>query len=482
MASLGNVRVLAPGSRLGRYVVGERIARGGMAEVYLAKIEGIGGFSKPVALKLILPAFSDDLEFRRMFLAEARLVAGLDHPNIAQVIDVGEVDGELFIAMEYVHGQTLRKLIAGSDEVPPLRVGLFAVREACRALHYAHEARDPAGLPMGIVHRDISPSNLMARYDGEVKLLDFGVAKASSGTQATQSGVLKGKGGYMSPEQCLGTPLDRRSDIFALGILLYEITTHRRLFTGDNQFEVFSRIVEGRFRPPGKVIADYPPLLEELVMRALASSPDDRFQDALQFRLELEQVSATLGIEGSSADMASHVRAVFGPPPPLSLPQARDPSPAELPKIGMRGERLRMSWVFAAAVGVAFGGLGASMLRSDSESSSNGAPQQADTSATASQSFPPGSPASPLDDGRSGSKDAEVDDPDRDVGSPPPEVLVDDLEKGDAMAAPEAASTGQLPNPPRSTVRKPLRSKRPTKEAPPRRPSKREPLFPWSDE
>ncbi|MEM6994591.1 MAG: serine/threonine-protein kinase, partial [Myxococcota bacterium] len=320
----GRSRVLAEGSRLGRYIVGKRLARGGMAEVYLGTAEGTRGFAKPVALKLILPAFADEPSFVQMFAAEARLSAQLDHPNIAQVFDVAESEGELFMALEYVHGRTVRAMIKEADDPVPLDVLLHIALQTCDALAYAHTLHTAEGV-VEVVHRDVSPSNLMVRYDGGVKLLDFGIAKASSSTQATRSGMLKGKGGYMSPEQCLGLPVDARSDLFAMGILLFEMSTRHRLFVGDNEYDVMNRIVEGKFSRPTKLVEGYPAALERIVVRALQRDPDDRYASAQAMASELRSAAAALNVVPRAEAVAEYLLDLFGPAPPLHAPTLAEP-------------------------------------------------------------------------------------------------------------------------------------------------------------
>ena len=217
---------------MGDYVVLKRVAIGGMAEIFLARREGMGGFDRLVVLKRILPEYAHDPEFVRMFLNEARIAATLHHSNIVQVHGIGEEHGQVFFAMEFLHGEDLSRVLSRANQIgrPPQLDGVLTIASAvCAGLHYAHERTGPDGTSLGIVHRDVSPHNVFVTYDGSIKLLDFGIAKASTSFGKTRTGVLKGKVAYMSPEQAYSQPVDRRSDIFCMGILLWELTTGRRL-------------------------------------------------------------------------------------------------------------------------------------------------------------------------------------------------------------------------------------------------------------
>jgi serine/threonine protein kinase len=307
---------LAAGAEIGRYVLGRRLARGGMAELYLAKALGIAGFEKPCVLKLVLPHLTEDATFVEMFLTEARLAATLDHPNVVHVVDIGEVDGEYFFVMEYVHGRDVRALLrACNPGTMPLQAALTIAHGVAEGLHYVHERRDPSGRFLGLVHRDISPSNVMVSYDGSVKVVDFGIAKATEMRHATRTGVLKGKVHYMAPEQCEGHAIDRRTDVFALGILLYEMTTGRPLFTGTNDYYVMSRIVRGVFARPREVDPAYPPELEQIVLRALARDPKDRYVSAQALQVELEQYARAADLSLSPRLLAETMHEVFGEVP-----------------------------------------------------------------------------------------------------------------------------------------------------------------------
>jgi len=319
----GTGRELGAGARIGDYTIVRRLARGGMAEVHLAHERGVAGIERFVALKLILPHMADEASFVSMFLNEARVAATLDHPNIAQVLAAGEHGGEPYLVMEYVHGETVHRLLRRASETGPLPLGaaLHIVSRACAGLHYAHQRTDLSGQPLGIVHRDVSPSNLMVRFDGTVKLLDFGIAKAASQTTATASGVFKGKSGYMSPEQCADERIDRRSDIFNLGILLYELTTLHRAFFGDNPVAIINKIVHARYEPPANLVPGYPPALAAILKKALAVEPGERYANALDLQLALEDFARERKLAMSSSEVAAYMRAQFGEHP---YPSATD--------------------------------------------------------------------------------------------------------------------------------------------------------------
>jgi serine/threonine protein kinase len=284
-----HARFLAPGDKLGKYDLIRQIAVGGMAEIYLARTVGIEGFEKLVVVKRILPQHASDPSFVTMFLNEARLAATLQHPNITQVYDIGVEGGEYFFSMEYVHGEDLGRLTRAAVEngVPlSMDAALTLITGLCAGLHYAHDKTGPDGTPLSIVHRDVSPSNVLVSYDGAVKLVDFGIARAAG---ANTSGGLKGKIAYMSPEQCRGkVALDRRSDLFSIGTILYELTTGSLPFTDETDYGILNQLVNLDAPPPSKLVPSYPPALEKIVMRALARNPAERFATALELQAALE--------------------------------------------------------------------------------------------------------------------------------------------------------------------------------------------------
>jgi serine/threonine protein kinase len=279
------------GTHLGKYTIIKRLATGGMAEIFLARVSGLPGFQKMVVIKRILPQLASNNDFVEMFLDEARIAATLQHPNVVQMYDVGVVDGNYFIAMEYLHGEDVRaimKTVHRAEKKLPLEHALNIVIGVASGLHYAHEKVGFDGNKLDIVHRDVTPQNIIVTYDGAVKLLDFGIAKASNRFGETRFGTLKGKVPYMSPEQCRGEPLDRRSDIFSLGIMLYELTLGKRLFRGKSDFDLLKQIVEGVVPPPRELDPGYAPDLEAIVMRALEKEKDRRYATARELQAELE--------------------------------------------------------------------------------------------------------------------------------------------------------------------------------------------------
>ncbi|OJT23652.1 protein kinase [Archangium sp. Cb G35] len=275
----------------GKYQLLKKLATGGMAEVWLARQKGIEGFAKNVVVKRILPHLAEDQEFVSMFGNEARIAARFNHPNIAQVYEFGEANGTYFIAMEFIHGEDLGRVMrkaynAGGWIARPLAIRIVA--SACEGLYYAHARTDDNGKPLKVVHRDISPQNILISFDGSVKLVDFGIAKAADQATATKSGAIKGKFAYMAPEQAAGKPLDHRADIFAIGLVLYELLTGTRPLKRESELGTLQAAMECNILPPSQV-ADVPPELDEVVMRALAKAADDRYRDARQLQLALEE-------------------------------------------------------------------------------------------------------------------------------------------------------------------------------------------------
>jgi serine/threonine protein kinase len=292
------------GRMVGKYEILTRLSVGGMAELYLAVLPGPGGFKKFVALKQILPDARNDEEFVKMFLDEARITAQLNHPNIGQVFDLGrdEASGELFLAMEFIAGQDLEKLsraAAGEGVLLPLAISCRIVRDACLALNAAHAFVDPTGHRQPIVHRDVAPKNVMISYAGHVKVIDFGIAKARGRLARTQVGLVRGTLPYMSPEQLLDLPLDGRTDLFSLGIVLHELLTGERLYP-NNQASVM-RVIEEAPPDPCQKNPAIPRALGDVALKALAKKPEDRFQTATEFARALEGSGPKLADEATLA-------------------------------------------------------------------------------------------------------------------------------------------------------------------------------------
>ncbi len=265
----------------GKYVLLERISVGGMAEVFKAKSFGVEGFEKILAIKRILPSMAEDADFIEMFIDEAKICGQLNHANICQIFELGRVDDSHFIAMEYVWGKDVLQIqnrFRKLRQTMKAEMAAFIAAKLCEGLDYAHKKKDAAGRPLGIIHRDISPQNILISYDGELKIIDFGIAKAASRSSKTQAGVLKGKFGYMSPEQVRGLPLDRRSDVFAIGTILYELLTADRLFMGESDFETLEKVRNVDVPPVTSINKNVPPELEKIIHKALARDVDERYQ------------------------------------------------------------------------------------------------------------------------------------------------------------------------------------------------------------
>ncbi len=248
-------------ARFGKYILVEKLATGGMAQLYRAKILGVQGFEKLIAIKMILPHLAKEHELVSSFIDEAKLAALLNHQNIVQIYDFGSMEDSYFISMEYLFGKDLRGIATKSKEknLPvSLEHALYIMSRVCSGLDYAHKLKDFQGKPLNIIHRDISPQNIFVTYEGDVKILDFGIAKAASQSTITQYGMIKGKVAYMSPEQAAGKFIDRRSDIFSAGILLYELVTGNRMFTGDSTMQILAKVREAEFDPPESVTPGLP--------------------------------------------------------------------------------------------------------------------------------------------------------------------------------------------------------------------------------
>ena len=299
----------------GKYTLLHRIARGGMAELFLARSSDVAGFERICVIKLVSAHYAKDENFIAMFEDEVRIAASLQHPNIGLVLDVGHKAGHYFLAMEHIHGRDLRAIIRRTLNrkgcpVPPSVVVQIAVK-VCSALQYAHNARDVDGSALNIIHRDVSPSNIMVTFDGQVKLIDFGIAKAAGRSALTMPGTIKGKIRYLSPEQVNGQELDRRSDIFTLGTSLWEAAVGRHLFGGKMPVQVYEAVAKGRPRPPSELTAGFPPELERILLRALAKNREERYQDARAMQMELERFAVAEGITLSDLGLAGYMADLF---------------------------------------------------------------------------------------------------------------------------------------------------------------------------
>lgn len=289
---------------IGKYRFLVELGSGGMGDVFLAVAQGPKGFNKLQVIKRLRPELAQDPEFLGMFLNEARIAARLNHPNVVQTNEVSEHDDEYFIAMEYLEGQSLyaitRRAIAagpkgGPQQRMPLALHLHVLAEACEGLHYAHELVDFDGTPLGLVHRDCSPQNVFVTYEGEVKVLDFGIAKAVDSATHTRTGVLKGKVPYMPPEQLDGTHIDRRADVFAVGAMIWEAATGTRLWKGLNDIQIAHRLHQRDIPAPSSFEPSVDPALEAICMKALAVKPRDRYQTAAELQAALDAYVNKLG-------------------------------------------------------------------------------------------------------------------------------------------------------------------------------------------
>ena len=337
----------------GKYFLLERINVGGMAEVFRAKSFGVEGFERLVAVKRILPNIAEDRDFIKMFIDEAKIAVQLNHANIAQIFDLGVVDNAYYIALEHIHGRDLRAIFdrcRQQGEPMSLAQACFVVMKLCEGLDYAHNKRDQNNREIGLVHRDVSPQNVLVSFEGEVKIIDFGIAKAADKSAKTQAGILKGKFGYMSPEQVRGLPIDRRSDIFSCGICLYELLTGERLFVGESDFSTLEKVRNVEILPPSTYNRKIPDELERIVLKALAKDTDDRYQNAIDLHDELQAFVYTASEFYSRKDLAAWMKRTFAKeideetaklesyrqlkPPPEMMGGGRTPAPERYPSGG----------------------------------------------------------------------------------------------------------------------------------------------------
>jgi len=341
--------VAAKGSllmQLGKYQLVSKLATGGMAEVYLARAAGPAGFEKTLVLKRILPHLAEDSQFVEMFLAEARLAAQLDHPNVVQIFDFGEEEGTWYLAMEYVDGVNLRVLArkagAAGLELPPGHCARI-IASACEGLAYAHERTDPAtGASLGLIHRDISPDNILLSRQGAVKVVDFGIAKAAGQEHQTRTGVLKGKLAYMPPEQLQAHPVDLRVDVYALGVVLYELLTGQKPFEAHTEASIMQAILFEPLIPVSERRLELPPELVRIVDRALAKTREERYPDCRSFQADLERYLVSTGEPVGPWQLAQLVKQVEEAPRlketpvsssrPRSSPRKPMPEPTAAPR------------------------------------------------------------------------------------------------------------------------------------------------------
>ena len=311
---------------LGKYKLVKLIASGGMAEVYLAKQAGAAGFEKLVCLKRILPHLARDKQFVDMFLNEARLAAQLDHPNIVSIFDLGETNGNYFIAMEFIDGPNLRgvaKRASELNELLPIPEVLKVISMASSGLQYAHDLADAQGNPLGLVHRDISPDNILVHRNGAAKVVDFGIAKAANSSGQTRTGTLKGKVAYMPPEQLRGEQLDRRTDVFALGVVLYELLAGKRPWEGSSEVALIGKIMTEDPQPLHELRPDATPELLAIVDRALCKDRSQRYQSCHELQADLEELLVQMGQTITPARVADFIKA-YSPEAPAAATEATD--------------------------------------------------------------------------------------------------------------------------------------------------------------
>jgi serine/threonine-protein kinase len=300
---------------MGRYELLLPIAKGGMAQVWAARLRGSRGFQKLVAIKTILPDVMDNTRMERMFMEEAQLASQIHHPNVVQTLELGEHEGMLYLVMEWVDGEPLHRIMAQAAEQGglPLAIAVNLIGQACEGLQAAHDARDENGALLGVVHRDVSPQNLLVSYSGTAKLVDFGIAKVTAKSSGlTQAGEVKGKFAYMAPEQVRGQVVDARTDLFSLGILLYAITTGKHPFRGAHLSETLQNICSATpAPPPSSFLPDYPSELEAVVLKALAKQPEHRFASAPEMLAALHQALPSALAPGSDAQVAEVLQGMF---------------------------------------------------------------------------------------------------------------------------------------------------------------------------
>ncbi len=300
----------------GKYTLLRKLKTSGMAEVWLARQHGTGGFVKDIVIKRILPHLAEDEKLVTMFLDEARIAANLNHPNVVQIFDLGQDGKDYFIAMEYIRGYDLEQIEEQikKRQIPfPIEIGVQIISDTCLGLAYAHDFKLPDGTPLNVVHRDVSPQNILLSETGVVKLIDFGIAKARTSSTKTQVGHTKGKICYMSPEQMMAKPLDRRSDIFSLGVVMYEMLCGVKPFDGENLLACYQCLKEG-IVPPRQIRGDIPPELERIIMKALAYNRDERYPTATAMRFDLQNFLTEQGVSLGPEHLSDFLKWLFAPP------------------------------------------------------------------------------------------------------------------------------------------------------------------------
>lgn len=301
--------------RFGNYLLVDSISTGGMAEIFLAReLNKAGEDVSWVAIKRILPQVAEDQDFQAMFFDEAKISTSLNHPNIGSVYEFGFAEESYFLAMEYIHGKDIRAIrarLAERKRHMSVSMALYIASRICAALEHAHQQKNEDGDLMRIIHRDVSPANVLITYDGAVKLIDFGIAHAKSRIAKTHAGRLKGKVAYLSPEQILGKPIDHRADLFSCGTLLFEMLTHRRPFRGDDDLKVMQAIREARFTPPSTINTDVPLAVDKILKKALAKSPEERFQSAVEMQHAIEHYLQRVGRQYASKDLSAWMLDAF---------------------------------------------------------------------------------------------------------------------------------------------------------------------------
>jgi len=300
-------------TQFGKYQLLDKIAVGGMAELFRAKLTGAQGFEKLIAIKKILPNLSEEDNLVTSFIDEAKLAALLHHENIVQIYDFGSMHNEYFIAMEFLFGKdlrTIRKTAKERDMPLSMENILYVISRICAGLDYSHNLKDMRGQQLNIIHRDINPQNILVTYEGQVKIIDYGIAKAASQNSKTRENLIKGKLAYMSPEQANGQAIDHRSDIFSTGIILYELLAVRRMFEGETM-HVLSLVREAHYDPPEEVIPDLPAKLNQILRRALAKDPDDRYQSAGEMLADVEEFAFELALRPNARSFAQYLKELF---------------------------------------------------------------------------------------------------------------------------------------------------------------------------